>query len=386
MSIIKKRFDLSSVILNNNCKDDIMRRIFINARFLSQTTTGVQRYAIELIKALNALIESRVISSEEFSFILLAPQNIKFELNLKHIELKRVGKLKGHLWEQIELPFHTRTGLLLNLCNTGPLLKLNQIVTIHDAAVYGFPQAYSFIFRTWYKLLLKSLGIFSRRILTVSFFSKKELMKYFGIREEKLQVIYLGKEHIFATDPDDTILQKHSIRSKQFVLAVSSMNPNKNFHTIVKAIELLGEGCFDIVIAGGTNPRIFGSSDKFLFDNVKYAGYVSDAELRSLYEHAACFVFPSYYEGFGLPPLEAMSLGCPVIVSNIASLPEVCGNAALYCDPSNPQNIANKIRLFMDNAEFREDFRQKGLERIQCFSWEQCAEETWTVIMEVLAQ
>lgn len=360
-----------------------MKRIFINARFLSQVITGVQRYAVELVKALDSMIDSGVISVTEFSFVLLAPQNAKIQLELKHIEVKRVGKLKGHLWEQIELPLYTRNGLLLNLCNTGPMLKSNQIVTIHDAAVYGFPKAYSLIFRTWYKLLLKSLGIFSRRILTDSYFSRKEIMKYFGVSGEKIRVVYLGKEHIFVTDLDNSILQKHNIKSKQFVLAVSSMNPNKNFSTLVRAIEILGEGCFDIVIAGGTNPKIFGRSGRVLCDNVKYVGYISDSELRSLYEHAACFVYPSYYEGFGLPPLEAMSLGCPVIVSNITSLPEVCGDAALYCNPSNPQDIADKIKLFMENAELREDYKRKGLERIRLFSWKQCAEETWTVIKEV---
>lgn len=114
-------------------------------------------------------------------------------------------------------------------------------------------------------------------------------------------------------------------------------------------------------------------------------GYVSDAELRALYEHAACFVYPSFYEGFGLPPLEAMACGCPVIVSNAASLPEVCGDAALYCNPCSPEDIAEKISLLMADPRLREDLRQKGLERAKQFTWEKCARETFAIIEKVLA-
>lgn len=362
------------------------KKCIINARFLTQPITGVQRYAIELLKSLDNLIDRGEIDAKQCSFMLLAPQEIKYELNLKNIPVKTVGKLQGHLWEQLELPFYARKHLLLNLCNTGSLLKSNQIVTIHDAAVFAVPQTYSLIFRTWYKLLLTGLGKISKKIITDSSFSKKELMYFCKMGAIKLKVILLGSEHILSIPIAEDILQKNGIGNKPFLLAVSSMNPNKNFHSIVRAIELLGDVGFDIVIAGGTNPKIFSQSELFFSERVRHLGYVSDEELRTLYEHAACFIYPSFYEGFGLPPLEAMACGCPVIVSNAASLPEVCGEAALYCDPHDPTDIADKIRQLMDDADLREMLQEKGLERAKQFTWDKCARETFAVIEEVLAR
>lgn len=360
------------------------KKYILNGRFLTQSTTGVQRYAVDLVKALDMLIDCGLIDSNHYSFCLLSPKNVRYDLNLKHIPLRQVGHFKGHFWEQIELPLYAHDGFLINLCNTAPLLKFNQVVTIHDASVYGFPQAYSIAFRIWYKLLFKWLGATSRKIVTDSAFSKEELAKYCGIKKDKMHVVYLGKEHILAVRPDDSILRRHDLMSKRFVLAVSSMNPNKNFKSIVQAMELLGSMRFDTVIAGGTNPNVFSRSDVSLSDNVRHVGYVSDGELRALYEHASCFVYPSFYEGFGLPPLEAMACGCPVLVSQAASLPEVCGDAALYCDPHDPEDIAEKIRLLMSDEALRAELRQKGLERAMQFTWDKCAKETMAVIREAL--
>lgn len=125
--------------------------IYINARFLTQAVTGVQRYAIELVKSIDSLIDRGELNTSELKFILLSPSGRIHSLNLKHIKILEVGSLRGHLWEQLELPFYARKGLLMNLCNTAPILKRNQIITIHDAAVYAVPQTYSFAFRAWYK-------------------------------------------------------------------------------------------------------------------------------------------------------------------------------------------------------------------------------------------
>lgn len=361
-------------------------KYILNGRFLTQPTTGVQRYAVELVKALDMLIDCGVIDSSRYSFCLLSSNDASYDLNLKHIPLKRVGHFKGHFWEQFELPLYTYDGFLINLCNTAPILKHNQTATIHDASVFGFPQAYSFAFRNWYKLLFKMLGITAKKIITDSSFSKEELAKYCGIDKDKIDVVYLGKEHILAIQPDDSILHRHDLIRKRFVLAVSSMNPNKNFRSIVQAVELLGDMGFDIVIAGGTNPKIFSQSELSLPNNVKHVGYVSDGELRALYGQASCFIYPSFYEGFGLPPLEAMACGCPVIVSQAASLPEVCGDAALYCNPHCPEDIAKKIALMMSDDDLRAKFRQKGLERAELFTWEKCARETMKLIQEVLGR
>jgi len=363
-------------------------RIYINARFLTQPVTGVQRGAVELVKALDMLIDRGEIDSSQYSFCLLSPNKVRYELNLKHIPLHKVGFLSGHAWEQIELPLYSYSGLLISLCNAAPLLKFNQIVTIHDALVFGLPQAFSIAFRTWYKLLSKVLGITARKIITDSFFSKGELIKYCGIAESKLRVLYFGKDHILSVKPGDNFLEKHRLLDKPFLLVVSSINnPNKNFNSIVKAMELLGNMKFDVVITGGTklHPNVFSQLGIPLsLSNLKNVGYVNDSELRTLYEHAACFAYPSFYEGFGLPPLEAMTCGCPVVVSNTSSLPEVCGEAAYYVNPYSVESIAEGIHKVLTDEDLRKSLIQKGFERVKMFSWENYAREALKIFEEVL--
>ena len=195
-------------------------------------------------------------------------------------------------------------------------------------------------------------------------------------------MIYEGKEHVSAVAVDMKILREHGLVGRPFVLAVSSTSPNKNFRSVVRAVELLGDVDFEVVIAGGANPRVFSRSETSLPDSVKHVGYVSDGELRALYENATCFVFPSFYEGFGLPPLEAMARGCPTIASGAASMPEVCGDAALYCDPGDPADIAKQIQGVMENEDLRRDLSRKGLRRAERFSWDRCARETLDVVGE----
>ncbi|MDF9298573.1 glycosyltransferase family 4 protein [Geobacillus stearothermophilus] len=362
-----------------------MKKIIINGRFLTQPITGVQRFALELVRGLDELIERRTICSN-VDLVIMTPRNTINDIDLKNIKVIPIGRLKGHLWEQLELPFYSRGGLLVNLCNTGPLLKRKQIVTIHDAAIYSKPEGFTKIFIYWYKFLFKILSIIACRIVTVSEFSKNELVHYCKVKQNKIRVISEGWEHIQRADADLDVFQKYNINPKKYILAVSSLNPNKNFQGIVKAIESLGNIGADIVIAGGTNPKIFSASNDSLPNTVRYIGYVTDEELKALYEKAAGFIYPSFYEGFGLPPLEAMACGCPVIVSNVASLPEVCGDAALYVDPYSPEDIAEKIKLLLSDDKLREELKRKGLERAKLFSWEKCAKETIKVIEEVLAK
>lgn len=360
--------------------------VYINARFLTRSITGIERYSTELLRHLDSLINSGAIDSKQFSFVMLAPKNIKHELSFKHIPLKRIGHLTGHLWEQIELPLYTRDGLLFTPSNAAPIFKRLQVVAIHDTTFFARPQTYSFAFSYWYKFLIPIIGKVAQKIITVSSFSKNELIDYCRIKADKIKVIYNGKEQILSHIPDKAFFSKTGIISKRFVLAVSSPNPNKNFSSIIKALQLLPELGLDIVIVGDLLPKVYANSNSQVSfpNNVKYVSRVNDAELRALYEHAACFIYPSFYEGFGLPPLEAMACGCPVIVSKTSSLPEVCGDAVLYCDPYNPEDIAVQIKKLANNPALQEELKQRGLERAKQFSWEKCAWETFSTIQEVL--
>jgi glycosyltransferase involved in cell wall biosynthesis len=362
--------------------DNNARYIYFNARFLTQSVSGVQRYAIELLKSLDKAITEKEVDIDGFHLILLAPKDIKFDLKLKNIELKQVGSLSGHLWEQAELPYYSKKGLLVSLCNTGPILKRYQIITIHDMAEFSISENFSFSFRKSYQLLHILLSKIAKKIISVSNFSKEEIIKYCNVMPEKVIVIYESGNHIEFVHEDRSVIDEYNLLSKPFILAVSSVNPNKNFVSIIKAMELLNDINFSVVIAGKTS-QIFNQSDSNCLDKATYVGFVTDQQLKSLYNHASCFVFPSYYEGFGLPPLEAMVCGCPVIVSNSAALPEICGDSAIYCDPKSPEDIAKKIREILESQPLEESQRLKGYQHSKKYSWNTAAIKTFELINEV---
>jgi glycosyltransferase involved in cell wall biosynthesis len=346
---------------------------YLNARFLSQGVTGVQRTATEMVKALDEVLDSTPGLTDQIQVTMLAPPNSKHDLGLRNVPVRVVGRLTGHAWEQFELPWYSHDGMLISLCNTAPLAKRQQMVMLHDASCFVSPMTYSFAFRWWYRVLHPCLGLVCRRVMTVSEFSARELEKHAHIKAQKLVVVNNGGEHILANQPDWSILECPGDQRRPYILAVSSMSPNKNFRSLMKAMEHIDNRAFDVVVAGGTNPRIFREQDIQIPDTVKYLGYVSDSQLRALYEGAMGFIYPSTYEGFGLPPIEAMTCGCPVIVSDIPPLREVCGEAALYCNPYEPTDIAQKMVQLSEDAVLRSDLIHKGRERAERYTWRRAA-------------
>ena len=184
-------------------------KIYFNGRFLTQRLTGVQRYAVELIKELDQVLSVREYHDNEY--VLIIPRHTACNLQLQTIKIQRVGMLKGHLWEQIELPFYTRDGFLVGFCNCAPLLKRRQVVVLHDAAVRAIPEAYSKLFRLWYNIMFCVLGKKIDRIFTVSEFSKDELHKYYHIPLEKIQVAYNSVDHIKKITPNEMVLAKYHL-------------------------------------------------------------------------------------------------------------------------------------------------------------------------------
>lgn len=352
--------------------------IFINGRFLTQPVTGVQRYAREVVLALDDLLAAGEIDPGRHPFVLVSPAGADDLPGLKHITLRSEGSLRGQAWEQLVLPALSRRGWLLSLCNVGPLLKRRHIVTIHDASVFAYPKAYSFGFRSWYQFALPALGHTAVRILTDSHFSESELIKYCGMSPDKIVVVPLGVDHMSRLRPDYNVFQKHHLGERPYILAVGSLSPHKNFMRLAQAFNLFQNEDVDIVVAGGANSKVFNNSRLSSSQaNVHFIGYVSDSELCALYERAHCFVYPSLYEGFGLPPLEAMSCGCPVIVSDAASLKEVCGAAALYCDPTSHEDIAAKISLLLADAGLRGKLCKTGRMWAARFRWIDTARAIW---------
>ena len=344
-----------------------MNRVLINGRFLGQRTTGAQRYARELLQAMDGLLAER--TGHDFSLTVLTPPGTPRSLPLAAMAVQEIGNLQGHLWEQVDLARYSRHHLLLNLCNTAPIAGRRMIATILDASVYAVPEAYSLSFRTWYRTLIPALGRRSRRVITISQFSRSELERYARIPSDRISVIPAGAEHIIRLPADTGVIQHLGLRPGGYVLAVGSYSRHKNAVGVARAAALLARTDIEVILAGGANPRIFAPETATGGHPLRRTGYVSDAELRALYQHAACFVFPSFYEGFGLPPLEAMICGCPVVVSRAASLPEVCGDAAVYCNPHDPADIARAIDEVIGNPALQDDLRQRGAERAAGFSW-----------------
>ncbi|MBI1823077.1 MAG: glycosyltransferase family 4 protein [Nitrospirae bacterium] len=361
-----------------------MKECFINGRFLSKPITGVERYAYELVIALDKLLQSEKIDRNEYTLTILTPNVPSSGIKLKYIKIRQVGNFSGNLWEQIELPYYCKGQVLFNLCNAAPLFKKKQVVTIHDASVFANQDTYSLKFRIWYQFLLRSIVKWSAAVITDSLFSKDELMKYCGVPREKVHDISLGVDHILSFKSDHSILRKWNLVESRYILAVGSSSPNKNFESLVKAAKLLNLNDIPIVIAGGTNDKIFNNQKTDYAMSCIHVGYVTDGELRSLYEHALCFVFPSLYEGFGLPPLEAMMCGCPVITSNVSSLPEVCQNGVLYCDPNDLKDISEKISSVIKDDELRSNLVELGLIQSKQYTWELCGLKTFEILREVI--
>jgi glycosyltransferase involved in cell wall biosynthesis len=286
---------------------------------------------------------------------------------------KTLFGLGGHAWEQIALPIVSKESILLNLCNSAPISRSSQLVVIHDLSVIATPQSFSASYKTFHQFLMNRLIRSNSVLATVSEFSASEMMRIFGKGPKRqYEIIYEGGEHILRTPPDRGILDRLNLADRRFVLAVGSHNPNKNMKGLLQAVSLLDDLDIKVVATGGTNQRVFAGA--LTTDNgLIRTGHISDPELRALYEAAECFVFPSFYEGFGLPPLEAMHCGCPVAVSNRASLPEVCGDAALYFDPSDPHDIAKQLRAALTSRSLRADMRAAGLARAGKFTWRAAA-------------
>ncbi len=353
-------------------KSSNQRTIVVNGRFLSQPITGVQRYAFELLRSLDCLLTAGELTPAPVR--VLVPPNANSLPYYSFLRIERVGRSTGHLWEQCELPIFARHHLLFTPCGGSPILHIPHVLTIHDAAVFHVPHAYTGAYRIYYKALHRRLARTSAHVLTVSEFSKRELMQYLNLKEDRISVTYLSGEHILRCDRNPTVLVRHGLDKQRYVFAVGSKNPTKNLAGLARACPFLPSE--RIVVAGGANTRIFGDTQSPLH-SVTELGFVNDSELRTLYENAACLVFPSFYEGFGLPPLEALTLGCPLVLARSASLPEIFGKAAVYCDPYSPRDIAERIAQVLNGQHPDRNFNLKYAAQ---FTWERCARATWEVL------
>ena len=362
------------------------KKIFINGRFLEQPLTGVQRYTRELLNTFDRLISSgEIVLPDNLEIICLAPKNIIEDPLWENIRLNKVGILHHNFWEQIELPYYAKGGLLFSPANIGPFFAKTQITTIHDASVFAVPEAYSFSFRLKYKVIFHRMAKTARKIITDSEYSKKEICKYLSVEPEKITVIPLGHEHLLDTPFAHEYLQKKGIGGKPYFLCVGSSSVHKNLQIVFKAAEILKRDDYEVIIAGGNFSKVFQDQKKIDLPNVRHLGYVDDAELCALYRSAKAFIFPSKYEGFGLPVLESLAFGCPVITTREASIPEVSRNMVTYFKWDNPNQLADIMNKTLDdNIPPLEEVSLK--DHLSLFTWEKCATETFDILMRETAE
>lgn len=352
-----------------------MMTVVINCRFLTQPTTGVQRFAEQIVEYL---------TRGTSNLVLVAPPGQLSRTDFNGTPVRVIGSRGGHYWEQVQLPRYLRRispeALLVNLANTGPVRWKNQIVTLHDISYVRQPESYSRRFRWFYGWLIPRLLRRARAILTVSEFSKREIQGFYHVDAARITVI--------PNAVDDDFLQAEAVprgihpRASYF-LVVSSLNVHKNvgpFIEMFKRYRATSGSSTELWIVGGSARSFTAGTLSAGGDGIRALGRVSDAELVWLYRHARAFVFPSLYEGFGIPPLEAQAAGAPVLASNAAALPEVLGQSALLADPLAGEEMVTGLQRLDADAELRDSLRAAGDSNLRRFSWERSA----AVVMDVL--
>jgi glycosyltransferase involved in cell wall biosynthesis len=345
-------------------------RIYLNGRFATQTLSGVQRFAAEVTQALQQ------INGESLTILVPPPGAPAYP------QSRQTGRLHGQAWEQFDLPRAARDGFLVNLGNTAPLRSRRQLVVIHDAGVFSTPEAYSFKFRAWYKTMHSILVRRGIKIVTVSEFSRDEIIRHLRAAPSQVSVMPEGADHVARITAEPGILEKHGLTGTRFVLAVGTLSAHKNLAALGSLAKRLAAQDIALIIVGSLGGAAFQSDGKSALPQpARYIGRVTDGELKSLYQAAACFVFPSRYEGFGLPAVEAMATGCPVVAADILALRQSCGGAALYCDPAAPENIADRVLEVLDDDGLAARLRSAGLAHTQAMTWHRAAQALQEIIM-----
>ena len=343
--------------------------IVVNGKFLSQNITGVQRYAREIMLEIDKHFD------ESTEIIVYADKNARNIPDYKNIKAVKSRHLTGNLWEQVSLPLYAmrKHGLCVSLCNMAPVLKPD-VVVIHDVSYKVNKGFFSRKFTLWYNFVFSSIIRRIKKIVTVSEFSKSEILRCYNIDSQKLLVTYNGWQHYQRTHADENALSRYGLTASEYYFSMSSMAPNKNFKWIASAAKNNPNVTF--AVSGAVNSKVFG--DIFDFDvpeNLKFLGYVSDEEAKELTANCRAFLFPSFYEGFGIPPLEALSTGARAIVSDRSCMREIFGDCVYYISPDDPSVDLDK--LISAACELPDELLKK-------YSWEKSASILYSALKDLI--
>lgn len=349
-----------------------MTAVSVNARFLTQPLSGVQRYAIEILTALDRLLpdDHPAIPAFHPGPLLAAPPPWRI------LRPTPLDGPRGHLWEQFTLARAAHGTRLLSLCGSGPLLHRDQVLVIHDANVWDAPDSFSRLYRGFHATMRPRLAARVRTTATVSQAAATALAPRLGLPVGRLAVIPNAAGHLAATPPDLSVLSRHGLAPGGFFLAIGNQSPNKNLARLVAAhadARALRPGLPPLAVAGGAAPGL-NAAPLAPRPGLVLLGRVTDGELRALYDEARAFHWPSLSEGFGIPPLEAMQHGLPVLSSQSPAMPEVLGDAPLYFDPRDRQDMTRAILGFDGlGAADRAAMVARGFARAAAWSWDESA-------------
>jgi glycosyltransferase involved in cell wall biosynthesis len=368
-------------------------RIAIDAIPLAGSKTGIGHYT-------DALAEWLARNNKDHQYELLSPFDFAFDArNGKPENLSKCFfpvRSVFRKWWLIGLPTMLQISPVDLFHGTNYCIPVfapcPTVVTIHDMSIYAHPSTHKSINVIRGKRRMPIMARRSSMIIAPSECTKREIVKYLRTRPEKIRVIYEAAREIMEPLPLSAcleVVEKHKIR-RPYILYVGTIEPRKNLLTLIRSYdELLKSSPHrpQLVLCGGRgwlDEGVFKLVEELgLQNHVRFTGYVDDIDLPALYSAAAVFVYPSLYEGFGLPPLEAMACGTPVITSNSSSLPEVVGKAGLMHDPYNYRALTECIIRLFDDVSTYDHFKQAGLEQASHFSWERVARETQVVYDEL---
>lgn len=355
---------------------------FDGSRAFSKEKTGTENYSYQLLKALAK------IDQKNLYIVYLRTQGLALRGWPKNFRFKVINW--SRLWTQGGLAVQTfkdNLDVLFVPAHTLPIIRrpgLKTVVTVHDLGSEYLPQMHQIKQRLYLSFMQKIQLKSATKIIAVSKATKMDLVKRIGIEEKKIEVIYEGYDKKLFKPYYNLKPIRPSFRGKTYYLFVGTVQPRKNLDRIIRAFAKIADK--NLVIAGGKgwlSDEIYALPKKLgIDDRVKFLGYVPDEKLPTLYSGAVALVFPSFFEGFGLPILEAQACGCPVITSNLSSMPEVAGKGAILVDPYDVEAIAHVMIRVKREAE-RGKLIKNGFENIKRFSWEKCAAETLKVLEDV---
>lgn len=360
----------------------VRRHWTINGDFLTLRPTGVARYAREVTLQLDALVAERHPLTRGLDLELIVPRRLDF--SLAAIPTRLVPEFRHprlpQLWVQLQLPMHVRGGLL-SFCNLAPVMVKRHIACIHDLHTWLMPKSYGRTFCWAHHVILPLLGRRAARITTVSELSREHLIQFGVAPSEKIVVTYNGSDHAKRWNPDHSRLAMKATRP--FALCLGQPQKYKNVDLLMQLAPMLDQMGVDLWMAGGIDMATLRSQGLSVPENVRLLGRISDDDFAKVLGEALCFLFPSRIEGFGLPVVEAMTHGCPVVASTSPCLPEVCGDAALLADPDDIEGWLVAISSLKDDSALRQELIKKGHARASAFSWRAIAQRYLELMAEI---